>query len=235
MSLRRPLLHATARPRFGNCTRRGPPRRRGGPARLPRRHWPPATIESLWTVDLGDGTVRLDNTPWFVRGVASDDKVKVEVDDEGLWWAGEPVRASDNCTIRLILLKDGGSAAARQTVLETFHRLGTTGQGIEQLRMVALDIPPTAHLPRIRKLLEHGETKGWWHWEEGCVTAARTATASNQGRVGRGLIKPSVGSRGSLSGTRRPMSTAPGPPDSPPETSPAHTTGRPRQLARRPR
>ncbi|MFJ8641726.1 hypothetical protein [Streptomyces sp. NPDC093610] len=25
--------------------------------------WLPASVESLWAVDLGDGTVRLDNTP----------------------------------------------------------------------------------------------------------------------------------------------------------------------------
>ncbi|MFF7772495.1 DUF4265 domain-containing protein [Streptomyces massasporeus] len=140
--------------------------------------WPPAGVESLWAVDLGDGTVRLDNTPWFVRGVASDDIIRVEVDDEGIRWAGETVRASENCTIRLIVLKDGGTAAARQSVLEIFHSLGTTGEGIEKYRMVALDVPPTANLPKIRQLLEHGDAKGWWHWEEGCVTAAWKATAS---------------------------------------------------------
>lgn len=144
--------------------------------------WPPASVESLWAVDLGDGTVRLDNTPWFVRGVASDDIIRVEVDEDGVWWASETVRASDNCTIRLIVLKDGGSAAARQSVLETFHRLGTTGEGIEQFSMVALDVPPTADLARIRKLLKHGESKGWWHWEEGCVTAAWTDTDPDEGQ-----------------------------------------------------
>jgi hypothetical protein len=123
--------------------------------------WPPASVESLWAVDLGDGTVRLDNTPWFVRGVASGDIVRVEIDDDGLRWAGETVRASENCTIRLIVLKDGGSAAARHTVLRTFHRLGTTGEGIEQFRMVALDVPPEADIPRIRRLLEHGAARGW--------------------------------------------------------------------------
>nr|WP_223838046.1 DUF4265 domain-containing protein [Streptomyces venezuelae] len=134
--------------------------------------WPPASVESLWAVHLGDGMVRLDNTPWFVRGVASGDVIKVELDGEGVRWAGETVRPSQNCTIRLIVLKDDGSAAARQRVLEVFHRLGTTGEGIEPYRMVALDVPPEADLPRIRKLLEHGEAMGWWHWEEGCVTAA---------------------------------------------------------------
>ncbi|MEU5193624.1 DUF4265 domain-containing protein [Streptomyces scabiei] len=116
--------------------------------------WPPASVESLWAVDLGDGTVRLDNTPWFVRGVASDDIVRVEIDDEGVRWAGETVRSSENCTIRLIVLTDGGSTAARQSVLEIFHKLGTTGEGIERYRMVALDVPPEADLPRIRKLLD---------------------------------------------------------------------------------
>ncbi|MCY0931872.1 DUF4265 domain-containing protein [Streptomyces sp. H27-H1] len=139
--------------------------------------WPPASVESLWAVDLGDGTVRLDNTPWFVRGVASGDIIKVEFDGDGVLWAGETVRPSQNCTIRLIVLTDDGSAAARQSVLEVFHRLGTTGEGIEQFRMVALDVPPKADLPRIRTLLEHGEAKEWWHWEEGCVTAAWEAAA----------------------------------------------------------
>ncbi|WP_415950175.1 DUF4265 domain-containing protein [Streptomyces sp. KLOTTS4A1] len=59
--------------------------------------------------------------------------------------AGETVRASENCTIRLIVLKDGGSAAARQSVLEIFHNLGTTGDGIESFRIVALDVSPGAH------------------------------------------------------------------------------------------
>ncbi|MFD9684739.1 DUF4265 domain-containing protein [Kitasatospora sp. NPDC059146] len=139
--------------------------------------WPPASVESLWAVDLGDGTVRLDNTPWFVRGVASGDVIRVSVDDDGLRWATETVHASENCTIRLIVLEGGGSAAARQTVLETFHQFGATGEGIEQFRMVALKIPPEADIQRIRTLLEHGEAQGRWHWEEGCVTAAWEASA----------------------------------------------------------
>ncbi|MDV5149484.1 DUF4265 domain-containing protein [Streptomyces sp. SBC-4] len=108
--------------------------------------WPPASVESLWAVDLGDGTVRLDNTPWFVRGVASGDIIRVQPDDEGVLWAGESVEPSQNCTIRLIVLKDAGSAAARQSVLEVFHRLGTTGEGIERFGMVVLKVPPQADL-----------------------------------------------------------------------------------------
>ncbi|MEB3962715.1 DUF4265 domain-containing protein [Streptomyces kunmingensis] len=59
---------------------------------------PPASAESLWAVDLGDGTVRLDSTPRFVRGVASDDVIRVEIDYEASAagrsssWAGGEAR-----------------------------------------------------------------------------------------------------------------------------------------------
>ncbi|MFF2502428.1 DUF4265 domain-containing protein [Streptomyces sp. NPDC058067] len=42
--------------------------------------------------------------------------------------------------------------------------------------MVALDVPPETDLPRIRKVLKRGAAEGWWHWEEGCVTAAWRST-----------------------------------------------------------
>ncbi|WP_327270638.1 MULTISPECIES: DUF4265 domain-containing protein [unclassified Streptomyces] len=67
--------------------------------------------------------------------------MRVELEDGGVLYARETIQPSQNCTIRLIVLKDGGSAAARQTVLETFHRLGATGEDIERFRMVALDAP----------------------------------------------------------------------------------------------
>ncbi|MGW6356273.1 DUF4265 domain-containing protein [Streptomyces sp. NPDC055092] len=48
--------------------------------------WPSASVENLWAIDLGDGTVRLDNTPSLVRGVASDDIIRVEIDDDDVRW-----------------------------------------------------------------------------------------------------------------------------------------------------
>ncbi|WP_238440564.1 hypothetical protein [Streptomyces sp. TR1341] len=52
---------------------------------------------------------------------ASGDIIRVEADDDGCRWAGETV-----------------------TVLETSHRLGTTGEGIERFRMAALRVVTTA-------------------------------------------------------------------------------------------
>ncbi|MER7578352.1 hypothetical protein ACIPWY_07805 [Streptomyces sp. NPDC090032] len=52
-------------------------------------------------------------------------------DEEGVRSAGEVVRRSENCTIRLIVFRDGGSGAARQSVINTFKELGVDGEGIE--------------------------------------------------------------------------------------------------------
>ncbi|NEC84761.1 DUF4265 domain-containing protein [Streptomyces sp. SID12501] len=141
--------------------------------------WPPAGVESLWALDQGNGTVKLDNIPWFVRGVACGDVVAASPDEEGMLWAGDVVLPSENCTIRLIVLREGGSGAARQSVLNAFDRLGVCGEGIERFGMVALDVPPTADLVQVQRLLNHGVTKEWWEMEEGCVTARwRTLTAN---------------------------------------------------------
>lgn len=140
--------------------------------------WPPAGVESLRAIDRGDGTVAVDNTPWFVRGIACGDVIRTRANEDGLLWAGDVVQPSQNCTIRLIVLRDKGSSAARQSVLDAFRKLGVTGEGIEQFGMVALDVPPEAPLNKIRQLLDHGAAQEWWHLEEGCVTEAWRATES---------------------------------------------------------
>ncbi|MFC8387273.1 MULTISPECIES: DUF4265 domain-containing protein [unclassified Streptomyces] len=139
---------------------------------------PPASVESLWAVDQGDGTVRLDNIPWFVRDIACGDIVATEPDEEGVRWAGEVVRRSGNCTIRLIVFRDGGSEAARQSVIDAFHGLGVHGDGMERFRMVALDVPPAADLAKVQRLLRHGVAEEWWDMEEGCVTARWRAVSA---------------------------------------------------------
>lgn len=120
-------------------------------------------------------------TAWtsFVRGIACGDVVATEPDEEGVGWAGEVVRRSENCAIRLIVLRDGGSGAARQSVINAFKELGVDGEGIEPFRMVALDVPPTADLAKVQRLLNHGVGKEWWDMEEGCITVQwRAASAS---------------------------------------------------------
>ncbi|MDX2594206.1 MULTISPECIES: hypothetical protein [Streptomyces] len=47
------------------------------------------------------------------------------------------------------------------------------------LRMAALDVPPSADLAKVQRLLKHGVAEEWRDMEEGCLTAQwRAASVS---------------------------------------------------------
>jgi hypothetical protein len=48
--------------------------------------WPPAESEGLCAEPVEGDLYRLDNTPWFARGVAADDVIQVEPDANGVLW-----------------------------------------------------------------------------------------------------------------------------------------------------
>lgn len=139
--------------------------------------WPPAESEGLWAEALGDGRFRVDNTPWFVRGVSTDDTVMAAPDADGVLWFVETLERSGHQTIRVIPRVDGPLGGDQQLVLDAFAPLGVAGEGFGQaLRIVALDIGPDAHLAAVKKLCIDGEADGRRHYEEGSVTPEWLAT-----------------------------------------------------------
>jgi Domain of unknown function (DUF4265) len=131
--------------------------------------WPPAASEGLWAVPVAPDVVRLDNTPFFVRGAASGDLIRVGRAEDGQLRAGERLRWSGHCTIRIIPFRDGPLGGSRQRVLDVFAPLGVTGEGIERFGIVALDVAPDADIAAVKRLLRDGERDGWWEYEEGCI------------------------------------------------------------------
>ncbi|MEU4619701.1 DUF4265 domain-containing protein [Actinoplanes sp. NPDC023801] len=147
---------------------------------LPRdaADWPPVDVESLWADTVSGDVVRLTNVPWFVRGIASGDLVRVRPDADGVLWAIEHVEWSGNCTIRVAPLRSGPLRGSRQRVLDAFEPFGVTGEGIQQYGLVALEVPPGADLAGVQRVLRAGARDGWWDYEEGCVGDDWTAAAS---------------------------------------------------------
>ena len=139
--------------------------------------WPPVAVESLWAEPVADDVVRLTNVPWFARGVASGDLIRVERDDDGVLWAAEHLEWSGNCTIRVVPSATGPLRGSRQRVLDTFQPFGVTGEGIQQFGLVALEVPPGADLAGVQRVLRAGARDGWWDYEEGCVSDEWVAAA----------------------------------------------------------
>jgi Domain of unknown function (DUF4265) len=137
--------------------------------------WPPVTREGLWALPIGEDLARLDNPPFFARGVAVGDIVRTVTDSAGERWAGDRVESSGHCTIRVVTYPDGPLGGDRHTVLDRFAPLGVTGEGAQQFAMVALDVAPDVEVAPVRSLLERGVREGWWDVEEGCVDDRWTA------------------------------------------------------------
>jgi hypothetical protein len=65
--------------------------------------------------------------------------------------------------------EEAGSGPA---VLDAFAPLGVDGEGVQQYRIVALNVPAGADLVAVKRLLHQGVEDGWWDYEEGCIGQA---------------------------------------------------------------
>lgn len=133
--------------------------------------WPPSGSERMWAAPVGPDLYRLDNAPWFVRGVAAGDVVRAVAEHENEWPTFvEVVSWSGNCTVRVIPSAAGALEGDLSRVLDLFKPLGVTGEGDGVHPIVALTITPDLDLAAIKNLLRRGVAEGWWDYEEGCVS-----------------------------------------------------------------
>lgn len=133
--------------------------------------WPPTSNEGVWAEPLGNGRYRLDNTPWFVTGVAADDIVAARPEGDGTLWVDGVVQWGGHLTIRVIPLDDGPFSGDLQSVIDVFARLGASGEGaLPHFTIVAFDIPPGADIRRIKRRLIDGVIDGSWDYDEGCIS-----------------------------------------------------------------
>ena len=133
--------------------------------------WPPAESESLWAMPLGGHLYRVDNTPWFVRGVAAEDTIEARLDEDGVAWFVQVRERGGRIVVRVIPRVDGPLGDSLPAVLERFAPFGVRGEGMSSpVNMVALDIGPDAPLSSVKAVLVSGEVDGLWYFEEGCIT-----------------------------------------------------------------
>lgn len=132
--------------------------------------WPPAESEGMWAEPVDGDRYRVENTPWFVRGLACGDVIEARTDEDAMLWATEGVSSSGHLAIRVIPFRAGPLGGSAEAVLEAFEALGVSGEGAEPVfPIVALDVAPEADWQAVKALLVAGEEDGRWSYEEGCV------------------------------------------------------------------
>jgi hypothetical protein len=133
--------------------------------------WPPVGSEGLWAEPLGGDRFRIDNTPWFVPNIASEDIVEALADRDSVLWATRKIAHGGRLVVRVIPFRNGPLNGNLQAVLDAFAGLGVSGEGAAPAyQLVALDIAPDSDLLAIVNRLRRGRDDGSWDYDEGCVT-----------------------------------------------------------------
>jgi len=129
--------------------------------------YPPQDVEAVWAVPVGADTYRLDNVPFFVRGLSSEDIVRAQPQDGVLFFLGL-VEAGGHSTVRVLICNRDETQAVR----DELRAMGCSSEGTNIPGLVAVDIPPSVPYAEVRDFLVAGEQNGRWEFEEGCVAQA---------------------------------------------------------------
>lgn len=129
--------------------------------------WHGYETEALWAEQVTEDRYRLRNTPFYVRGVSFEDIVFVQRRDNSLWYVGTSL-ASGHSTYRVIFEK---AKSERRFVeyWEPLQKLGCSYESAEyeQMRLLAIDVPPRVDIQSAYELLSRGEHDRIWEFEEG--------------------------------------------------------------------
>lgn len=137
---------------------------------LERPGWPPVSIERLW----GEKTrvkfeVRVVNTPFFARGIAYGDLVRVRADHDRRELVFERVTAeSGHSTVRVVLM----NAETRADVEGRLEEAGCSWESARQFgSLLAVDIPLVADYRALRAWLSERADAGAIEFQEGAVSS----------------------------------------------------------------
>lgn len=126
--------------------------------------YPPDRWESLWALEDEPGLYRVDNIPFYVKGVSSGDVVTA-LPNGGPLQFERVVRPSGNSVVRLYVSDESDMKATK----DSFRELGCESELHSNPKFVAVEIPNTVSAYPVDVLLEAGAKSGRWEYEWGVL------------------------------------------------------------------
>lgn len=128
----------------------------------------PTQGETLWAKPLGGGRYKLDNTPWYAKGVALDDVIRCDEQPNQLPKFQEVVERGGNRTIRVFVPEGESHGAVKKEVCDYLLGAGcayeTQGPG---KGLIAVTIPRAVPWDPILEHLNQLEREKIAFWESG--------------------------------------------------------------------
>jgi hypothetical protein len=135
--------------------------------------YPPVTTENLWATMTGSGLYKVDNIPFYVKGISSGDLVSAVLDDDQLRF-DQLVEPSSNSVFRLYV----DDVTDVQTSRDEFKALGCESELSNISKLVAFEVPGAVDFNTVATLLDEGLASGRWECEEGVLRHKMTAFGS---------------------------------------------------------
>lgn len=133
--------------------------------------WPPVRGERVWARDLGRNLYRLDNTPWFVRGVSCYDVVEARAGSPGeLPLVRHVVEHGGHLTLRVVPLGAGDRRSRLLATRDALRPLGVSAEVDQDHGILAVGVPGNVDLASLKRRLDQGTADGLWEYEEGNVS-----------------------------------------------------------------
>ena len=130
--------------------------------------YPPVDVESLWAVDLKNGTYRLENVPFYATAVSLKDIVRVRQENGRLNFL-EIIAPSGNSTIRVIMF----DKEQTQTVRDEFTLIGCSTELSNIKSFFSVDVPLDVNYEIVLELLARYSKLGQLDFEESALRHLR--------------------------------------------------------------
>lgn len=126
--------------------------------------YPPDDYESLWATRMPDGMYRIDNIPFFIRGISPGDVITVIKDDRQVFF-DRLVVPSANSVLRVIVY----NADEVSVVRDSLRDLGCESELSHVPQLISIEIPAEVDFDVITNFLEAGETRNAWEYETASI------------------------------------------------------------------
>lgn len=135
------------------------------------RGWPPVATERLWATPLEGNRFRIENIPFFAKGLSFGDIVTGPSDKvaaDGSITFREVAERGGHSTYRVMVTGELGSDRhnAYHLLLSKLRDLGATTE-IANARLFAIDVSPSVVCGAIYDVLALGAEEGIWDFEVG--------------------------------------------------------------------
>jgi hypothetical protein len=134
--------------------------------------YPPADWEWMWASRVGDSTFKIDNIPFFAKGVSCDDIVTAEQINRELVFK-ELYEASGHSTVRVVVYREDRNDEELGKVVsdirQSLQALGCATELSHIPNLVAVDIPPSVKYESVARFLSEKENDGFLEYEEAAL------------------------------------------------------------------